>query len=83
MKNSLRSLTPNSSAAVGMAAGLALAAGWMWVNRPRARRYADRAADRRDPMSLFLPVAYPGRRAIDRSGRHPLFERRQSVYEAY
>ncbi|WP_136414046.1 hypothetical protein [Herbaspirillum sp. ST 5-3] len=49
----------------------------------RSRRYSDRAEERRDPMHFFLAGKYPHRRAIDRSGRRPLFERRQSVYDAY
>lgn len=49
----------------------------------RSRRYSDRAEERRDPLHFFLAGKYPHRRAIDRSGRRPLFERRQSVYDAY
>lgn len=69
----------------GAALGLALAVGWMaWqaARRPH-RRYADNAVERRSPLSLFTAGDHPRRRAIDRSGAHPLFERREEVYEAY
>ncbi len=69
---------------LGFAGSLALLAGLSLLrNRPRARRYADHAQDRRNPMSLFIPAGDARRREIDLSGAHPLFERRQSVYDAY
>lgn len=49
----------------------------------KARRYADRGQERRNPMHFFLAGRYPRRRKIDLSGERPLFERRQSVYDAY
>lgn len=69
---------------LGLAAGLTALA-WMSrrAARPPARRYADRGAERRNPLHFFLAGSYPRRRAIDRSGARPLFERRQSVYESY
>lgn len=69
----------------GAALGLALAVGWVaWqaTRRPH-RRYADHALERRSPLSLFTAGDHPRRRAIDRSGAHPLFERREEVYESY
>jgi hypothetical protein len=70
---------------LGLAAGVA---GLVWAtarqHRPLAeRRFADRGLERRNPMHFFLAGNYPHRRAIDNSGRRPLFERRQSVYDAY
>ena len=72
-------------ALLGMAAGLAVLAGWsaLRASRQPLRRYADHAMERRAPLSLFIAGDYPRRRRIDRSGTHPLFERRQDVYEAY
>lgn len=70
----------------GMLAGLAVGLGvlaWMAARSPRNRRHADRDVERRNPMHFFLAGNHPRRRAIDRSGHRPLFERRQSVYEAY
>jgi hypothetical protein len=69
----------------GAMLGLAIAAAWavMQSGRSQQRRYADRAPERRAPMSLFIAGDHPRRRAIDRSGAHPLFERREEVYEAY
>ncbi len=78
-----RSTFASGPVLLGIAGSLALVAGWTMLQaRPRSRRYADHANDRRDPLSLFVPGG-PRRRDIDRSGAHPLFERRQSVYEAY
>lgn len=70
---------------LGAITGLAVLAGWsaLRANRPHLRRYADHASERRSPLSLFIAGDYPRRRRIDRSGAHPLFERRQEVYEAY
>lgn len=69
----------------GALLGLAIAAGWaaLQTNRRPHRRYADHAPERRSPLSLFTAGDHPRRRAIDRSGTHPLFERREDVYEAY
>lgn len=76
--------TGYSKAALIAGLGLGAFASWMLARQfYRARRYADHAADRRQPMSLFTPGPYPRRRKIDRSGGHPLFERRQSVYSQY
>lgn len=65
--------------------GLAVLAGWsaLRANRRHLRRYADHATERRSPLSLFIGGDYPRRRRIDSSGTHPLFERRQEVYESY
>lgn len=69
---------------LGAVAGIALLAGWSVLrNRQRSRRYADHAQERRTPLSMFTGGDHPRRRAIDYSGSHPLFERRQSVYDAY
>ncbi len=51
--------------------------------RQQSRRYADRHDERRNAMHFFLAGQNPQRRGIDRSGKRPLFERRQSVYDAY
>lgn len=69
----------------GAILGLGIIAGWVAVQASRRphRRYADRAQDRRSPMSLFIAGDHPRRREIDRSGAHPLFERREEVYDAY
>lgn len=65
---------------VGSAAAIA------WVasgrNQSRARRASDKGVERRNPMHFFLAGRNPMRREIDRSGQRPLFERRQSVYDA-
>lgn len=69
---------------LGAAASIALLAGWSVLRtRRRSRRYADHAVERRTPLSMFAGGDHPRRRAIDFSGSHPLFERRQSVYDAY
>lgn len=69
---------------LGLAGGLAI---WALVASGRGaaqhRRYADRGIERRNPMHFFLAGRYPRRRSIDLSGRRPLFERRQSVYDSY
>jgi len=65
----------------GTAAAVTLLA--MARSRRHMRRYGDRAAERRNPMHFFVAGTHPLRRDIDTSGRHPLFERRQSVYDAY
>lgn len=69
---------------LGLAGGLAAAA-WLSMRNRQAplRRHADRGQERRNPMHFFLAGTYPRRRALDRTGQRPLFERRQSVYEAY
>lgn len=68
----------------GAAVGLAAAA-WLWQTREphKSRRYADHHQERRNPLHFFLAGRTQQRREIDRSGKHPLFERRQSVYDAY
>lgn len=69
---------------LAVAGGLAAAAWWSMARESRhERRYADHAAERRNPLHFFLAGSYPRRRQIDRSGQRPLFERRQSVYDAY
>lgn len=70
---------------LGATIGLAMLAGWsaFHARRQHLRRYADHASERRSPLSLFIGGDHPRRRRIDRSGTHPLFERRQEVYEAY
>lgn len=71
-------------ALLGAIAGIALLAGWSVLRtRRRSRRYADHALERRTPLSMFAGGDHPRRRIIDYSGSHPLFERRQSVYDAY
>lgn len=71
-------------ALLGAVAGLALLAGWSALRtRRRSRRYADHNLERRTPLSMFAGGEHPRRRTIDYSGSHPLFERRQSVYDAY
>lgn len=66
------------------AAGIAIVAGLMMAKSgQKGRRYGDAGADRRNPMHFFLAGNFPRRRAIDRSGQRPLFERRQSVYDSY
>jgi len=69
----------------GAILGLGIAAGWVALQATRRphRRYADNAVERRSPLSLFVGGDHPRRRAIDRSGAHPLFERREEVYETY
>jgi len=74
--------TSHSGLLIGLAVGLGVLA-WMASRQPRTRRYADRQEERRNPMHFFLAGSHPRRRAIDRSGHRPLFERRQSVYDAY
>lgn len=66
-------------------AGAAAAAALVSVARSRQqmRRYGDTSEERRDPLHFFLAGRHPLRRKIDTSGAHPLFERRQSVYDAY
>jgi hypothetical protein len=77
-------LLANKGLLVGIAGGIAAIA-WLTLGRSQQpnRRYADRGADRRNPMHFFLAGSYPRRRAIDRSRNRPLFERRQSVYDSY
>jgi hypothetical protein len=69
---------------LGVAGSLAAVA---WLTKARdpgkAKRYADRGEERRNPMHFFLAGRYPRRRKIDLSGERPLFERRQSVYDSY
>lgn len=77
-------LLSGKSMLIGIAGTLAAAAlVSMARSRQYARRYGDRAQERRDPTHFFMAGRYPHRREIDRSGAHPLFERRQSVYDAY
>jgi len=67
---------------VGLAAGIAMLAGVAFVRGQRkSRRYGDYAMERRSPANLFASGIFPRRRKIDRSGAHPLFERRQDAYE--
>lgn len=83
--SSIRKRLPGGKPALlGAVAGLALLAGWSVLRKRRpARRYADHAQERRTPLSMFVGGDHPRRRHIDQSGTHPLFERRQSVYDAY
>lgn len=64
--------------------GSAAAIAWVAAGRGqlRTRRASDQGMERRNPMHFFLAGRNPMRRAIDRSGQRPLFERRQSVYDA-
>lgn len=66
-------------------AGAAAAVTLLAIARSRRhmRRYGDRSPERRNPMHFFVAGTHPLRREIDTSGAHPLFERRQSVYDAY
>jgi len=69
---------------IGLAGTVAVAALLtMARSRHHARRYGDRARERRNPFNFFVAGKHPLRREIDVSGAHPLFERRQSVYDAY
>jgi hypothetical protein len=73
----------NKSLLVGFVGGFAVMAG-LSLLRPRQKdkRYADHAQERRRPSNMFEAGTFPRRRGIDRSGAKPLFERRQSAYEA-
>jgi|GEM_PF-2169841 len=78
-------LLSNKPLIAGVAGGLAAIA-WLLLTRDRqqqSRRYADQSEDRRNPLHFFLAGKNPMRRKIDMSGERPLFERRQSVYDAY
>lgn len=78
-----RTQRSNGALWLGLAGGIAIA---IWLARRQSspqRRFADRGEERRNPLHFFLAGRFPQRRAIDRSGERPLFERRQSVYEAY
>lgn len=68
---------------IGIAGTLAAAAWLASRERQKARRYGDSDTERRNPMHFFIAGNFPHRRSIDRDGTHPLFERRQSVYDAY
>jgi hypothetical protein len=72
---------------LGLAVGAAAVAAYAWrstrTEPVKARRFADRGEDRRNPLHFFLAGNFPRRRRIDRSGRRPLFERRASVYDTY
>jgi hypothetical protein len=77
-------LVSRNTVLAGIAASLVAAAWWsMTRERRSARRYADRGQERRNPMHFFQAGSHPLRREIDRSGNHPVFERRQSVYDGY
>ena len=78
-------LLSNRALMAGAATGVAALALLMLARdrRQPMRRYADHGMERRNPMHFFLAGRFPRRRAIDRSGRQPLFERRQSVYDSY
>lgn len=80
----MKGLSTRKNLLIGIAGTLAAAA-WLTTmrNQNHSRRYADRGMERRNPMNFFLAGSFPHRRKIDRSGAHPLFERRQSVYDAY
>lgn len=78
-----RSPRSNRRLLLGLASGIAAAILLGRRQSPPQRRFADRGEDRRSPLHFFLAGRFPQRRAIDRSGERPLFERRQSVYEAY
>ena len=64
-------------------AGTVAAAAWALRYQQRSRRHADLGVERRNPMNFFVAGRHPHRRKIDRDGTHPVFERRQSVYDAY
>lgn len=73
----------NTPVLASLAGGVALVAGISLLRaKQKTRRYADRAPDRRSAQNMFLAGVFPLRRSIDRSGRRPLFERRQSAYES-
>lgn len=73
----------NTPLLVGLAGGLAVIAGLSLLrSKQRDRRYADHALERRRPSNMFEAGAFPRRRKIDQSGARPVFERRQSAYEA-
>ena len=67
--------------------GIAALAAGAWLSTMRhqqkLRRYSDFGTERRNPLNFFLAGRFPHRREIDQSGAHPLFERRQSVYDTY
>lgn len=67
--------------------GLTAVAAGAWLSttrhRQKLRRFSDFGTERRNPLNFFLAGSFPHRREIDQSGAHPLFERRQSVYETY
>lgn len=73
----------NKALLIGAVGGIAALAWLTLRERNHQRRYADRYEERRNPMHFFLAGKYPRRRKIDVSGQRPLFERRQSVYDAY
>lgn len=73
----------NKALLIGAVGGLAALAWLTLRERHHDRRYADHHEERRNPMHFFLAGKYPRRRKIDVSGQRPLFERRQSVYDAY
>lgn len=66
---------------LGVAGGLAAVA--LLAKTRRTRRREDYDAERRNPLHFFLANKDAHRRRIDQSGKRPLFERRQSVYEKY
>lgn len=79
-----RRFSATSPVLLGAATSLVLFAGWSALRaRRRSRRYADHRLERRAALSMFAGGDHPRRRRIDYSGTHPLFERRQSAYEAY
>ena len=83
-KRQRTALVSRNTVLAGIAASLVAAAWWSMTRERRvARRYADRGQERRNPIQFFQAGSYPRRREIDRSGNHPVFERRQSVYDTY
>ena len=77
-----RRFLSNRPLVFGLLGSLAMVAGVTTMRmKNKGRRYGDHGSERRHPLSMFAAGAFPRRRKIDRSGEHPLFERRQSAYE--
>jgi hypothetical protein len=74
-------VSSNKGLLIGVAGSLAAIA--LLAKQKRSRRHEDHDAERRNPFHFFLANKNARRREIDRSGKRPLFERRQSVYEKY
>jgi hypothetical protein len=77
-----REVFTNTPFLLAVGSGLALLAGVsvLYIKQRANKRYGDHALERRTPANMFAAGVFPLRRQIDRSGRRPLFERRQSTY---